>query len=121
MSNDQSPRSPDEFQTPQIRFVGEQDGPSERRLKEQLVLAFGREQRVSRAYLARAEYEGQTNVILALRADGGSEKALVQEVASIFASMFGGNQYLDVFFLDDRTEPSLEQVCRSFFESHRAN
>jgi hypothetical protein len=115
-SKDQGLRPPDEFQIPQLKFVGEQDGPPERRLKEKLVLAFGRDRRVYGAYLARAEYEDGTNVVLALRAEIGFEKVLVQEVASTFASMFSAQAHLDVVFLTDTNEAQLRQVCRPFFE-----
>ena len=60
---------PAELGTDGLRFLGEQDGPLERILKERLVEMFRGEAAVSRAYLARADLGDGSgiHVVLGLR------------------------------------------------------
>src|SRR5262249_41402323 len=83
-------RSPAEQTVPQIRFLCEQDGESERILKEALTNLFRGATPVARAYLARADFgSGQsTGVVLALRTFSPPDKSLVERVGAIFSSIF---------------------------------
>ena len=108
----------DEFPTPDITFVGEQDGPAERRLKEALAVVLGLDPSVRRAYLARVRYDRTTSgVMLALLTDDeeDSEK-LVTQAGKTFAALFNARASLDVIFLDAGKDIEIRKVCAPFFE-----
>ena len=101
-----------------VRFVGEQDGPPERELKRALAELCQRSRRVTRAYLARTEYDrpGVHHVALCLRTPGGDHhRELVEEIGASFATSFGADRHLDVLFLSESQEHELRAVCRPFF------
>lgn len=111
-------RPTEKIHVPNPRFVGEQDGPFERTLKDQLVAEFLRGRKVNRAYLARADYgDGKIVVILGLRAEKDMERKLVDAVGAIFAAIFGAEQHLDIFFLTNQIEDQLVKVCNPFFRN----
>lgn len=76
---------------PQVRFIGEQDGPAERELKQRLAEFFRGHQSVKAAYLARVSYgdAGPVSVALCLRTQLGPDSGIAEKVGRIFASMFG--------------------------------
>ena len=82
----------DEFTTPDITFLGEQDGPAERRLKEALGVLLWLDRSVIRAYLARVRHDGKTeSVMLALLTDGEDDSVrLVAQAGKIFAALHQG-------------------------------
>ena len=107
----------DEFSTPDITFVGEQDGPAERRLKEALAVVLGLDASVRRAYLARVRYDRTSSgVMLALLTDDeeDSEK-LVAQAGKTFAALFNASASLDVIFLDGGKDVEIRKVCAPFF------
>ena len=115
-----SKKDPEEFQVPQLRFLGEQDGPPERELKCALAQCFQNDQSVITAYLARVAYGGESfAVALCLRAQLGPDRGLAEKVGKIFASMFGGHEHLDIIFLNEMQEAELAKVCKPFFPSWR--
>lgn len=97
-----------------IRFVGEQDGPSEQGLKLVLADMFART-RVQRAYLARVDYgdPGAYEVALCLR--GAEDPGLLEGISRQFASLFGSEVHMDILFLDDELEAELRTVCSPFY------
>lgn len=107
---------PDEMRVPQVRFLGEQDGPVEREFKQRLVELFGHDRRVGAAYLARVAYSDATPVLVALclHAESGQERDLAENAAQIFSSMFGRHEHLDILFLDAQQETELSKVCPAF-------
>lgn len=116
--NPNSKEYPEEFQVPQLRFLGQQDGPPERELKCRLVQFFLSEETVNTAYLARVAYTAESvSVALCLRARFGPDRGLAQEVGRIFASMFGSHEHLDIIFLSDMQEAELAIVCKPFFQA----
>lgn len=58
MSPEPSPKNVAAFRVPAVRFVGEQDGPPERLLKDRLCELFRQDKAISPAYLARADIGG---------------------------------------------------------------
>jgi len=115
--NSTSKKDPEEFQVPQVRFLGEQDGPPERELKSRLAQFFQSDQSVTTAYLARVVYAGESFAIaLCLRAQLGPDRGFAEKVGKIFASMFGGHEHLDIIFLSKMQEAELAIVCKPFFE-----
>ena len=118
--NPASKKNPEEFQVPQLRFLGEQDGPPERELKCRLAEFFERDKTVNKAYLARVAYGAESfAVALCLRAQLGPDRGLAERVGKIFASMFGGHEHLDIIFLSEIQEAELASVCKPFFPSSR--
>ena len=116
--NPESKKNAEELQVPQLRFLGEQDGPPERELKFRLAQFFQSDQRVATAYLARVAYGGESfAVALCLRARFGPDRSLVENVGKIFASIFGGHEHLDIIFLSEMQEAELAIVCKPFFQA----
>jgi len=113
---------PQKIQVPQVRFVGEQDGPPERELKGKLVEFFGRDKSVRAAYLARVMFGEVTNINVALcvRTQFGSDPGLADKVGRIFASMFGAHEHMDIVFLNEQQEAQLTKVCAAFFNASNA-
>src|SRR5262249_5218546 len=115
-----SKKNPEEFRVPQLRFLGEQDGPPERELKFRLAQFFQSDQSVTTAYLARVAYGGESfAVALCLRARFGFDRRLAEELGRIFASIFGSHEHLDIIFLSETQQSELAIVCRPFFSSWR--
>lgn len=112
-----SPKKSEEIRAHEIRFLGEQDGPSERLLKDKLADFFRRDRSVTKAYLARVEFgEGkEASVVLALRTQFGPDKGMVEKVGAIFASVFNAKEHLDIMFLTDTQEAELTKACQPFF------
>ncbi len=109
----------EEIHAPQLRFLGEQDGPPERELKSRLVAIFEHEQNVKSAYLVRVTYGDQSPVVVALclRVQSGSDDEVAENAGRIFASMFGKHEHLDIIFLSDAQEAEVVKVCRPFFRA----
>jgi len=115
--NSTSKKNPEEFRVPQLRFLGEQDGPPERELKFRLAQFFQSDQSVTTAYLARVTYGGESfAVALCLRVRFAFEGALIEELGKIFASIFGSHEHLDIIFLSETQEVELAIVCKPFFQ-----
>jgi hypothetical protein len=91
---------------PIIKFVGEQDGSSDRDLKARFVELFHREPTVKSAYLARTDYRDTTGVHVALcvKSSIGEYPLFKSKVADIFSAMFGSHEHLDVLFIGDEQE-----------------
>ena len=114
----------------QVQFVGEQDGPPERELKERLATSL-RPMGVQKAYLAVVSYaerkgpqnaagDGaapELNVALCLAlSDAAAEKSeIVQRASHDFAAMFGPTQHMDIIFLTDQQDVALKKVCQPFY------
>ena len=112
-------RKTDEMQVPQVIFLAEQDGPTERELKEQLVQFFVSSSAMKSAYLARISYDRSSApvVALCLRAEAAQNHFVTEDVGSIFSSMFATAEHLDIVFLDELQEIELLKVCRPFFSA----
>lgn len=102
----------------EIRFLGEQDGPPERLLKEKLADFFRRDGSVKKAYLAKVDFGQGKNasVVLGLRTQFGPDRGIVEKVGSIFAFIFNAKEHLDIMFLTDEQEAELTKACKPFFE-----
>ncbi|SHK05719.1 SseB protein C-terminal domain-containing protein [Bradyrhizobium lablabi] len=108
----------DQFPTPEITFLGEQDGPAARRLKDALATMLLQDITVDKAYLARVLYDGKTSgVILALKTrDEVDSEKLVAQAGKSFASIFNANAHLDIIFLSDAQNAEIIKVCPSFYD-----
>jgi hypothetical protein len=106
---------------PNARFLCEQRGPSESLLTARLSHAFASSGLVERAYLVRVSYEntaGAMNVVLAIRTKSGvEERALLREVGTVFASIFGPQEHLDILFVREAQEQAIRDVCPAFYST----
>jgi hypothetical protein len=101
-----------------VTFLGEQDGPAERRLKEALTVLLGLGASVTRAYLARVVYNDKTSgVMLGLLADDDrdSEK-LAGQIGKTFAALFNTRADLDIVFLSDERDAEIRKACPPFYD-----
>lgn len=108
------------FQVEKVLFLCEQEGPSERLLKAELMPILATEPSISRAYLARIRFDkrGAIGVALCLSGKPTAENELVENVGKIFASLgFGRSEHLDIIFLSDEEEIRIGEVCKPFFLS----
>jgi hypothetical protein len=107
-----------QFTTPEVTFLGEQDGPAERRLKEALSVLLGLGATVTRAYLARVRYDDRTSgVMLGLLTDDerNSEKVAGQ-MGRTFEALFNTKTHLDIMFLDDERDAEIRKACAPFYD-----
>lgn len=106
----------DQRQVQTLVFLGEQDGPPERELKNQLVAVVLGGSQIQRAYLARIEADGERCVALCLR--GPADMEIVRQVFGVFGGIFGAHEHLDTLFLDESEEHDLRRVCAPFYSNH---
>lgn len=111
-----SRKEPRAIHVSEVRFLGEQDGQPERLLKGRLTESFKQRGEVQRAYLAQVISGDQAGVVLCVRVRQGADPNLVQEVGSIFASIFATQAHLDILFLSESQETALRNVCTPFYQ-----
>jgi len=111
-------RETEEIRVPAIAFLGEQDGPVERDLKVKLTELFLLEISISRVSLARVHYHDSPvdSVALCLRSDSPPERTLVDKIGKVFASLFNGREHLDILFLNEQQQVSVDKCCKPFFQ-----
>lgn len=100
-----------------VRFLGEQDGLSEQKLKLKLSVLLTQTGKVEKAYLAYVEFEPAslgTGVALCLWGKRAN-RDLFEAVYRIFAELFDAQEHLSVLLIDDKQESELAEVCRPFF------
>lgn len=101
-----------QFSTPDIGFIGEQDGARERRLKEAITVLLDLNASVARAYLVRTA----TGVLLGLlRHDRAENGKLALQMDRVFGVLFDTAAHLDVVFLDDEGDDRFRKSCRPFY------
>jgi type III secretion system (T3SS) SseB-like protein len=113
-----APNHPQEMQVSEVQFLGEQDGPPERLLKNRLTEFFRRDKSVHRAYLARTSLEGQASVALCVKTEFSADRGLAEKIGAIFGMIFNAREHLDIIFLSDQQESELKRVCSMFFDSN---
>lgn len=106
-----------QFTAKQIRFLAEQDGPSERILKSNLVSFLTSQCWVQAAYLVRADFGEETaqTVALCVKGEPPDRSATVSQIQSIFSAIFNTSQHMDILFLTQPSEKELSLICRPFF------
>jgi len=117
ISSPDSPQShiPERHQASGLRFLTEQDGPSERLLKAKLVEFFNRDKSVQQAYLARVEMNKLESVAVCLKTRFGEDLGMAEKIGRVFATVFGPDQFMDILFLTDEREAELRAACPPFF------
>ena len=107
----------EELQINGFRFVGEQEGDSERLLKEKLIEIFESRRGIERAYLAQVELEraAETSAMLCLYSPKEDKRAILDLVQAAFAGIFAECEHLDIIFLQRDQLEGLNSVCRPFY------
>ncbi|HEV8391197.1 MAG TPA: hypothetical protein VGQ35_15210 [Dongiaceae bacterium] len=110
-------RDREQLDTDTIHFIGEQDGESERLLKDRLVSILDFVGDVDEAYLARIELgtDSDESIALCLLSPIGDEKKTLDLVQVAFAELFNADEHLDILFLRSDQRETLRSVCRPFF------
>jgi hypothetical protein len=114
------PKGPAAMRVPSLRFMGEQDGEPEQRLKSRLVECFKQRSDVHRAYLAQVSAGDQLGVALCLKTADGPDLTLVRAVGAVFSNFFAKDEHLDILFLNASQESALTKVCAAFFAHNDA-
>ena len=107
-----------QFTTPEVTFLGEQDGPAERRLKEALSVLLGLGATVTRAYLARVRYDDKTNGVMLglLTEDERNSEKVAGQMGRTFEALFNTKTHLDIMFLDDERDAEIRKACAPFYD-----
>ena len=100
-----------------IEFIGEQDGPVEQELKDNISTWLEGDRHVSEAYLAIVGLQpaDPRSVALCLVSSRPHDTSLVQGVLAIFAKLFKETEFMDILFLSDAQRDDVRRVCRPFF------
>ena len=111
----------EQLRIPKITFVCEQDGNTERDLKQSIFALLEEREYVYAAYLARVKYNDshELNVALCIRMDREDDSMLRKVIGEIFAAKFNQQEHLDIIFISNEQEEELKQVCRPFYETKR--
>jgi hypothetical protein len=100
----------------QVRFVGEQCGTTEREFIVRILPILSDNGAVKRSYLARVLYDSPPEMVALCICGCEANEALVRNLGSVFSSMFGRDQNLDILFLSESQERELSKVCTPFVE-----
>jgi hypothetical protein len=105
-----------------ITFVGGQDGPAERRLKQALAALLSLGASVTRAYLARVVYNDKTSgVMLGLLTDDDRDSGkLAGQIGKTVAALFKTNADLDIVFLNNEHDAEIRKACPPFYDRNPA-
>jgi hypothetical protein len=105
-----------------VTFLGEQDGPAERRLKEALAVLLGLGASVTRAYLARVAYNDKTSgVMLGLLTDDDRDcEKLAGQIGKTVAALFKTSADLDIVFLNNERDAEIRKACPPFYDRNPA-
>jgi hypothetical protein len=114
-----SRRRLNELSLSRFSFVGEQDGPPERELKEQCRPVLARYPDALRAYLCRVRYEGEPNDHVALCIAGRQNRRLTKKIAKTLNRLSKGRASMDIMFVPPNAarEREAQAVCAAFYES----
>jgi hypothetical protein len=114
---DRHAKKPHKLTRVMTKFIGEQDGPSERDLKARFVEILREQRVVERAYLALADHGDGTGVhiTLAIKSSGVEDLSLVRKLQGIFSAMFNSHEHLDMMFIREDQEHQLREVCAPFY------
>jgi len=99
-----------------IQFLGEQNGEPESDFKRCVIPLLAADHAVERCYLARVSYDLSSPVVALCIRSRQVDESLLRKIGAVFASMFGSDQHLDMFFIDRDQEGELSRVCSSFFD-----
>ena len=106
-----------EINVERLKFVREQDGVPEQKLKQAFIRFLSHSGAAKAAYLAVVEYpQLNRRVSLCVRAEPNCDpKKLVEDLGQIFVGNFGTREQLDIIFTTEDQESELKDVCKPFF------
>ncbi|HEY0342229.1 MAG TPA: enhanced serine sensitivity protein SseB C-terminal domain-containing protein, partial [Steroidobacteraceae bacterium] len=106
------------FMTPEVTFLGEQDGPAERRLKEALSVLLDLGATVTRAYLARVSYDDKTSGMMLglLTEDERNSEKVAGQMGRTFEALFNTRAHLEIMCLDDERDAEIRKACAPFYD-----
>lgn len=112
-------KSPEIHVVPEIVFLGEKDGATEREIKARWRPFLVENSLVQRVYLAIVRYHDldARHVALCIRHSTGDDKGLVSALQESFREMFSPDNSLDIIFITPEQESRLQRVCRPFHEA----
>lgn len=101
-----------------ITFLGEQDSPAERRLKEALAVLLRLDAGVRRAYLTRVLCDDRScRLMLGLLTDDEEARAkLANQMDRAFAALFNTTAHLDVVFLSSERDAEFRRLWPPFYD-----
>jgi hypothetical protein len=107
----------EESRVKRIYFLAEQDGPAERKLKDQLVSLMRAAPSVKSAYLAKIHFGDPKSftVCLCIEPVGAPDKKIVEKAAAVFKSLAPSTAHLDIIFPSADQQVELSEVCKPFF------
>lgn len=110
-----------DIKVPDIKVLGEQDGPAERRLKEALAVLLGLGATVTRAYLARVRYDDKTSGVMLglLTDDARNSEKVAGQMGQTFKALFNTKADLEIVFLDDARDAEIRKACAPFYDRTR--
>ena len=114
-----SPRPIESRIEPQLRFVGQFDGPLELDLRMLWTPVLATTRAVRSAYLAMISTDGGTTslpVLCVCQTLEAEQLPLVEELGALFQKRFQQGLWFDFVFPDARQEVELKAVCRPFYE-----
>ena len=105
-----------------VTFLGEQEGPAERRLKEALAVLLGLGATVTRAYLVRVRYDDQTSGVMLglLKDDERNSEKVAGQMGRTFEALFNTKADLDIVFLDGARDAEIRKACPPFYDRNAA-
>ena len=108
----------DESPQGRLRFLCEQEGSEESKLKQGLSELFKKQEGVIRAYLVKVEVNppADWDVALCVRAGTIEVESLLQEVNEVLSSISMEDKQLHIVLLNRNGESRVASVCRPFFE-----
>ena len=106
-----------QLHAPQVKFLGEQDGPVERTVRARWLPILSANPQIRRAFLVRASYEGpnDVHVVLALCSNGGPDLNLIEALRVPYAAIFSRDCPVDMVFVSATQESQIERVCPPFY------
>jgi hypothetical protein len=111
-------RPPEDLTVPDVMFIGEQDGESERGFKEAITPLLNQRPHVLCAFLARVDYgtSDEFNVALCIRTEKPDDVEMREDIGKVFSTRFGTHEHLDTILIRVEQEAELRSVCRPFYE-----
>jgi hypothetical protein len=110
-----------DIKVPDIKVLGEQDGPAEQRLKEALAVLLGLGATVTRAYLARVRYDDKTSGVMLglLTDDERNSEQVAGQMGKTFKALFNTKADLEIVFLDGARDAEIRKACPPFYDRNR--
>lgn len=107
-----------EFESKNVTFIAQQDGPIEKVLTSKLASFFRRTNAKLDAYLCRVHYgnPNQISIAICLASQEGKQVEIVDGISRIFQELFAQHEHVDIIFIGGEQLLSIAQNCDPFYE-----